>query len=242
LEVLVRLLLRFRTGNHDNPDDDVERAQVEKVLIRLGWLPRDGDFAKEKLDAVVLQMPNGIQAEIRAGDPLVFTPRPGQWGIVSSETHNELKVRLVNDDLDTLKSVATTVVDRLPDAFETVMGHKGEFDSEVAIRRFDSEIRIVVGQIEEYHALGFWRYSRTLRRGQAFVALTLVALTVLVMGASVPMYVLAPDGAWEYWRGYLDRGATALLTAALITLVNINFEFRHWRNEKQRINWGTSPG
>jgi hypothetical protein len=236
----MRLLLRYRTGDITHPNGDVDGTQVRTILSTLGWLPRDNEFAQEKLREVIARLPDGIQREIRHGDPVLIEPRTGLWGIVSAENHNQLRIRLIEDDLDTLKDVATTVVDEFPIAFHSQCSRDLGFDPEVAIRRFDSEIRIVVGRIEEYHTAGFWRFCRKLRRRESFLTILLVALTVAAVAGAAVMYKLTPHGDWEFWRGYLDRGGTAVLVAALTTVINLYFEFRNWRNDKRRINWGSS--
>ncbi|WP_194906009.1 hypothetical protein [Catenulispora rubra] len=233
----MRLLLRYHTGDAHYPDGDVAPDDVRKILGSLGWIPRQSTFADDKLEEIIGKMPDTIKDEIRAGTPVLITPRPGLWGIVSSETQNQLYIRLIDHDMETLRSVADKVVAEFPEAFERQTGRDLGFDPEVAIRRFDSEIRIVVGTIEDAHTTGFLNYARTERPREHFLVLALALLTSLSIAASVIIFAAHDETTWTYWRGYLDRGGTTFLTAALTTIVNLYFEYRNWRNDNRRVRW-----
>lgn len=232
----MRLLLRYRTDDGQHPDGDITHQQVLKILRGLGWMPRENGFATTKLTEVLDMLPEPIRRQVTAGEPILIAPRPGLWGIVSSENEHQLFIRLVDHDLATLRSAADMVVDTFPPAFSRETGRDPEFDPEVAIRRFDSEVRIVVGEIEEKHTTGFWRYARKQRRREYLAGLLLSLMMVAVVVGSLAIFFFA-HGTDDYWRGYLDRVGTAFLTAALTIFINIVFEFRHWRNDKRRINW-----
>jgi hypothetical protein len=232
------LLLRYHTGDANHPDGDLPVDEVRRILGSLGWIPRQSTFADEKLEEIIGKMPDTIRDEVRAGTPVLITPRPGLWGIVSSETQNQLYIRLIDHDLDTLRSVADKVVAEFPFAFHQQTGRDLGFDPEVAIRRFDSEVRIVVGSIEDAHAAGYLRYAHNERPREYFLIATLVGLTVAFIAASIAIFLAYDDATWTYWRGYLDRGGTTFLTAALTTMVNLFFEYRNWRNDQRRVRWG----
>jgi hypothetical protein len=233
----MRLLLRYRTDDGQHPDSDVTPQQVRKIFGTLGWIPRESDFARQKLTEVIGKLPDTIRDEVIAGDPVLITPRPGLWGIVSSETEHQLYIRLIDHELTTLRSLADLVVDAFPRAFRQETGRDPGFDSEVAIRRFDSEVRLVVGKVEEQHTAGFWQYARMRRRREFLVALLLSFVVAACIGGSIVMFLFTPTVDGDYWRAYLDRTGTAFLAAVLTTLVNIVFDFRSWRDDKRRINW-----
>lgn len=233
----MRLLLRYNTGNANHLDEDLTAEQVRKIFSSAGWIPKNSELAKNKLEKVLNDMPDTIRDEIMSGEPLAIMPLPGLWGIVSSETHNQLYIRLISNDFGELQRVADKVVDEFPGAFRRELDRNPGPDPQVAIRRFDSEIRIVVGTIVDHLTTGFWRYSRTQRRRESLVALSFLALTVLSIGLSALIFRFTNTANWDYWRGYLDRGGTAFFAASLTTLINLYFEYRNWRIEKRHVNW-----
>jgi hypothetical protein len=60
---------------------------------------------------------------------------------------------------------------------------------------------------------------------------------ILLSLGSFAVYHFYHGVSWDYIRGYFDRGATALITAALTALVGLLFNFREWRNEGPNIKW-----
>ncbi len=57
--------------------------------------------------------------------------------------------------------------------------------------------------------------------------------------AALP-YAWLPGADWTYLRGYLDRLASVIQTAAIIMVVNLVFEYRDWRSAKAVIDWSTA--
>jgi hypothetical protein len=53
----------------------------------------------------------------------------------------------------------------------------------------------------------------------------------------VLLYLRFPSDGWTYLRGYLDRLASAIVTAVLIMFVNLVFEYRGWRGAAAVIEW-----
>jgi len=233
----MRLLLRYRTGDPEHPDGDVPPERIRSILSSLGWVPVDSANSKAKLDEVVERMPDTIRKQVQDGQPILIMPRPGLWGIVSGEVHNQLFIRIISEDMSTLHEVAGVIVERFPPAFQRDVGRDLGFDPEVAVRRFDSETRMTVGSVEEAHNAGFWRFARTERRREFVLATSLAAATLFLAGASIAIFLFTGNAGWDYARGYLDRIASAFVTATLTTVINLYFEFRRWRNDKRRVKW-----
>jgi hypothetical protein len=233
----MRLLLQYKTADPKHPHTDVHPDDLRTMLGGLGWLPTDEYFAKDKLDAVIQRMPDTIRSQIAGANPILVTTRPGTWGIVSMENRNRIFVRLLHDDLATLRGEAEEVVTKFPEGFEAEFGRDLGFEPEVVIRRFDTEARMVAGEIQLLRNYGLWRYARELRRRELWTFLALAALTVVSVAGSLLMFATHVPANLDYYRGYLDRTGTALLTASLTTIVNLIFEYRAWRNLKVRIKW-----
>jgi hypothetical protein len=215
----------------------VAHEAVRNVLAGLGWLPTDHAFAQTKLKEIIERLPGTIRDEVAGAKPILITTRPGTWGVVSHEKHNRLHIRLLHSDLQTLREEAEEVVAKFPSAFEAEFNRDLGFEPEVVIRRFDSEERMVAGQVQDLRNYGFRRYLREVRKRERTTMLLLCALTALTVGGSILMFLLADNPTTSYWRGFLDRGGTTFLTAALTILIAMVLEYRAWTNTKIRIKW-----
>jgi hypothetical protein len=232
----MRLLLRYVTGNPKHPHTDVSDDGVRNVLEGLGWMLTDADYSKTKLAEIIYRLPVTIRDQVAASNPVLTSTRPGTWGIVSHEKRNRLHVRLLHDDLQTLREEAEEVVANFPDAFEAEFDRDLGFEPEVVIRRFDSEERMVAGQVRRLHKYGFWRYLREERRRELLTMITLTLITVAALAGSIPLF-FASSATHDYWRGFLDRASTTFLTAVLTILINMILEYRTWSNSRVRIKW-----
>lgn len=233
----MRLLLRYITGDSKHPHTDASDEGVRSVLAGLGWLPTDHEFARTKLKEIIDRLPTPIRDQVAGANPILITTRPGTWGVVSHENRNRLHVRLLHSDLQTLREEAEEVVAKFPFAFAAEFNRDLGFEPEVVIRRFDSEERMVAGQIQDLRNYGFLRYLHHVRRRELATMLLLCSFTALTIGASILMFALADGPTPNYWRGFLDRGGTTFLTAALTILITMVLEYRAWTNTKIRIQW-----
>ncbi|WP_143116018.1 hypothetical protein [Lentzea xinjiangensis] len=207
------------------------------MLSELGWLPTDAGFAAAKLAEIIEHLPGTIRAQVAGAEPILISTRPGTWGIVSHENSRRLHIRLLHDDLQTLREEAEDVVRQFPEAFHVAFRRDLGFEADVVIRRFDSEERMVAGKVQDVRDYGFWRYLKRVRRREFLTMTTLFVLTSLSVASSVLIFSLWSSHAFDYWRGYLDRGATAFLTATLTILITMILEYRAWSNLRVRIKW-----
>jgi hypothetical protein len=53
----------------------------------------------------------------------------------------------------------------------------------------------------------------------------------------VEIRLYVPGDEWAYARGYLDRISSAVMTAAVVMLANLVFEYRDWKAAKAVIDW-----
>lgn len=233
----MRLLLRYITGDPKHPHTDVSNDGIRNVLSGLGWLLTDDEFAKKKLAECIQRMPETIRDQIAGANPILISTRPGTWGVVSHEQRNRVHIRLLHNDLQTLREEAEEVVAKFPAAFMAEFDRDLGFEPEVVIRRFDSEERMVAGAVQRIRDFGFWRYLRQERRREYLTISTLFLLTASTVTGSITMFFADTSLTADYWRGFLDRGATTFLTAALTILINMILEYRAWSNLRVRIKW-----
>ena len=104
-------------------------------------------------------------------------------------------------------------------------GHLCEFDPHVEIRRFDGNVLVARGVVRDTGRVRFRRYVWPVRRRERVALLVLAVLFALSTGIALWLYIDLPGENWAYVRGYLDRLATSILTAALITFVSLVFEY-----------------
>lgn len=233
----MRLLLQYRTGDPRHQHSDVSDEAIRRVLGGLGWLPSDYAFASTKLKEIIERMPTTIRSQVSGGNPILISTRPGTWGVVSQEQHNRVYIRLLHDDLRTLRGEAEEVVVRFPDAFRAEFDRDLGFEPEVVIRRFDSEERMVAGEVQNLRDYRFVKYLRHLRMRELLTVTVLSVLTLLGIGGSVLLFVSESSSAADYWRGFLDRAGTTFFTATLTVLITTFLDYRAWTNLKTRIKW-----
>jgi hypothetical protein len=179
-----------------------------------------------------------VRAELSAKDPLLITTFPSVWGLASFDRRQLLVLCLLGDDLEIMKQQGTHIAVHLPRAFARRLADRQcAFDPHVEIRRFDGNALITRGVISDTGHVPFRRYAWTVRRRERVTLLVLGGLSVLSTAIALLLYLRFPGGDWPYLRGYLDRFASAVLTAALITFVNLVFEFRDWRGGTAAIEW-----
>ena len=116
-------------------------------------------------------------------------------------------------------------------------GHLCEFDPHVEIHRFDGNILVSRGVISSTSHVRFRRYMWQVRRRERVTLLVLAVLFALSTGIALWLYIDLPGENWAYVRGYLDRLASSILTAALITFVSLVFEYRDWKGSAAVIEW-----
>jgi hypothetical protein len=143
----------------------------------------------------------------------------------------------LHTDLQTVREEAEEVVSSFPDAFEAEFHHDLGFEPEVVIRRFDSEERMVAGRVQRIRNFGFWRYLHQERRREYLTMAIMTLLTLAAVVGSIVTFALTNTINGEYWRGFLDRGGSTLITAVLTLLINMILEYRAWTNERVRIKW-----
>jgi hypothetical protein len=233
----MRLLLRYITSDPRHPHTDASVDSLKNVLSTLGWLPTDVEFAARKLAEIIDRLPGTIRDQVAGANPILISTRPGTWGIVSNENRNRLHIRLLHDDLQTLREEAEDVARQFPEAFQAEFDRDLGFEPEVVIRRFDSEERMVAGKVQDVRNYGFFQYLKRVRRREFLTIVSLSILTTLSVASSVPMFLWGSSDSLDYWRGYLDRGATAFLTATLTILITMMLEYRAWSNLRVRIKW-----
>jgi hypothetical protein len=219
----------------------VERADVERVLVEMGWSPdhpEDSEYLASKKAEIVARLPEQIRAEITALDPVLITTFPNVWGLASFDRRNLLLLVLFADDLSVIKQQCAQVAITFPRTFARVLaGRRCDFDSHVEIRRFDGNGLIARGIISETGHVPFRRYVWAVRRRERVTLLVLAVLCALSTAGAIALYLWFPGDGWAYTRGYLDRFATAVLTAGLIMIVSLIFEYRTWKGASAMVEW-----
>jgi hypothetical protein len=219
----------------------VGRAQVERVLAAMGWCPDhpdDSPYLHTRRADTIARLPEPVRAELAAHDPVLITTFPNVWGLASFERREVLVLCLFSDDLETVKQQCAHVAVAFPRTFEQVLeGRHCVFDPHVEVRRYDGNGLVARGVISDTGHVRFRRYVWSVRRRERVVLLALTGLSVLSTAAALLLSVAFPDGDGTYFRGYLDRLSSAVLTAAVVMVVNLIFEYRTWRNAKAVIDW-----
>jgi hypothetical protein len=218
-----------------------ERAAVEGVLAEMGWCPdhpEDSEYLSRKMAEVLAKLPDQVRAEIAARNPVLITTFPNVWGLASFDRRQLLVLCLLGDDLDVVKQQCTQIAVTFPRTFARILdGRQCDFDPHVEIRRFDGNGLITRGVISSTGHVRFRRYLWAVRRRERVTLLALAALFALSTVVASVLYLRFPGGDWTYVRGYLDRLSSAVLTAALITFVNLVFEYRDWKGAAAVIEW-----
>jgi hypothetical protein len=230
----VRVMMSCRTGG-------IERAQVEGVLAEMGWCPNHpegSEYLRGKMERVLARLPDPVRAELASTDPVLITTFPNVWGLASFDRRHLLMLCLLGDDLDVVKQQCTQIAVNFPRTFARVLdGRECDFDPHVEIRRFDGNGLVTRGIISTTRHVPFRRYVWAVRRRERVILLALTALFALSTAAALLLYLRFPGGDWTYVRGYLDRISSAVLTAGLITFVNLVFEYRDWKGATAVIEW-----
>jgi len=218
----------------------LERAQVEGVLAEMGWCPDhagDSEYIRGKMAGVLARLPDSVRAEIAAQDPVLITTFPHVWGLASFDRRHALMLCLLGDDLEVVKQQCTQIAVNLPRALARSMDGPCEFDPHVEIRRFDGNVLVTRGIISNTSHVRFRRYLWAVRRRERVTLIVLAAVCAISTGLAILLYLRFPGLDWAYARGYLDRLGSAVLTAALITFVNLVFEYRDWKGSAAVIEW-----
>ena len=219
----------------------LDREQVESVLAEMGWCPshpEGSEYIRGKMAGVLARLPDSVRAEIASMDPVLITTFPHVWGLASFDRQNVLVLCLLGDDLEVVKQQCTQIAVNFPRAFTRVLdGNLCEFDQQVEIHRFDGNILVSRGVISSTSHVRFRRYMWEVRRRERVTLLVLAVLFALSTGIALWLYIDLPGENWAYVRGYLDRLASSILTAALITFVSLVFEYRDWKGSAAVIEW-----
>jgi hypothetical protein len=227
-------MMSCRTGVTD-------RAQVEGVLAEMGWCPdhpAGSEYLSRKMAEVQAKLPDQVRAEIASMNPVLITTFPNVWGLASFDRRHLLVLCLLGDDLDVVKQQCTQIAVSFPRTFARILdGRHCDFDPHVEIRRFDGNGLITRGVISTTGHVPFRRYVWAVRRRERVTLLALTGLFALSTGVALVLYLRFPGEDWAYVRGYLDRLSSAVLTAALITFVNLVFEYRDWKGAAAVIEW-----
>jgi hypothetical protein len=217
------------------------RAQVEGVLAEMGWCPDhpgDSEYIRGKMAGVLARLPDPVRAEIASMDPVLITTFPHIWGLASFDRRNVLVLCLLGDDLEVVQQQCTQIAVNLPRTFARMLdGELCEFDPHVEIHRFDGNILVSRGVISATSHVRFRRYLWAVRRRERVTLVVLTAVFAISTGLAMALYLGLPGESWAYIRGYLDRLASAVLTAALITFVSLVFEYRDWKGSAAVIEW-----
>jgi hypothetical protein len=132
----------------------------------------------------------------------------------------------------------TCAASAFPRTFAEVLdGEQCTFDPHVEIRRYDGNALVARGVISDTSHVRFRRYVWTVRRRERVVLAALIGVCVLSILAALALYAWVPGAGWAYLRGYLDRLASAVQTAAIIMVVNLVFEYRDWKGARAVIEW-----
>jgi len=221
------------------------RADVERALAAMGWCPDHADdspYLRGRRAEMVAKLPESVRDELVLRDPVLITTFPNVWGLASFDRRGSLLLCLFNDDLEVLKQQCVQAAASFPRAFEqAVAGHRCEFDPHVEVRRFDGNALVALGTISSTGHIRFRKYVWSVRRRERVVLLALAGLCVLSTIVALVLYLRFDDGGWAYLRGYLDRLSSAVLTATVIMLVNLIFEYRDWKGARASIEW-SGPG
>jgi hypothetical protein len=235
--MIVRAMMSCRTG-------PVDRARIEGVLAAMGWCPDhpdDSPYLQARRCEVLAKLPDPLRADLAARDPVLITTFPNVWGLASFDRSQLLLLCLFSDDLEVVQRQCVHVAVTFPRTFERVLdGRRCDFDPHVEIRRFDGDGLIARGTISDTAHVRFRRYVWSVRRRERIILLALAGLCTLSTVAAMVLYFWFAGAGWEYLRGYLDRLASAVLTAAIVMGVNLVFEFRDWRSAKAAIEWTTA--
>jgi hypothetical protein len=219
----------------------VDRAQVEAVFAAMGWCPDqldDSPYLRTRRAETIARVPEQVRADLLGPDPVLITTFPNVWGLASFERRGTLVLCLFSDDLSTVQQQCARVAVTFPGTFERVLhGRRCAFDPQVEVRRYDGNGLVARGVISDTGHVRFRRYVWSVRRRERVVLLALMGLSVLSTVAALVLYARFPDGAGAYVRGYLDRLSSAVLTAAVVMVVNLIFEYRTWRSAKAVIDW-----
>jgi len=224
----------------------LDRAQVESVLAEMGWCPshaRDSEYVRGKMAGVLARLPDRVRTEIASMDPVLITTFPHIWGLASFDRRQVLVLCLLGDDLEVVKQQCTQIAVTFPRTFARMLaGRPCEFDPHVEIHRFDGNILVARGVISSTSHVRFRRYLWSVRRRERVTLVVLSALFALSTGFALWFFLDFPGENWAYARGYLDRLASAVFTAALITFVNLVFEYRDWKGSAAVIEWNPPAG
>ena len=219
----------------------LDRAEVEGVLAAMGWCPdhpSDSEYLRAKLAAVLARLPDSVRADVAGLDPVLITTFPNVWGLASFDRRHVLMLCLFGDDLEVVKQQCTQIAVTFPRTFARLLaGRQCDFDPHVEIRRFDGNSLITRGVISSTGHVRFRRYVWAVRRRERVILLALTAVFALSTGVALVLFLRFPGEDWAYVRGYLDRLASAVLTAALITFVNLVFEYRDWKGSAAVVEW-----
>jgi hypothetical protein len=219
----------------------VERALVERVLAAMGWCPDhpgDSPYLHARRAEVLAKLPDQVRADLAARDPVLITTFPNVWGLASFDRHHVLLLCLFSDDLEVVKQQCVQAAVAFPRTFEQVLdGRRCDFDPHVEVRRFDGNGLVARGVISDTCHVRFRRYIWSIRRRERVILLALTGLSVLSTVAALLLYIWLPDAGWTYFRGYLERLSSAVLTAAIVLAVNLVFEYRAWKGAKAVIQW-----
>jgi hypothetical protein len=233
----VRAIMSCRTG-------PVERAEVERVFTAMGWRPNhpdDSPYLLGRQADLVARLPDEVRDEIVAGDPVPITPFPSVWGLASFDRRHALLLCLFSNDLELMKQQCVHAAVAFPRTFARVLeGRPCEFDPHVEIRRYDGNAVIARGLVSDTGHVRFRRFVWTVRRRERVILLALTAVGIVSILAALALYLWLPGNDWAYLRGYLDRLASAVQTAAIIMLVNLVFEYRDWKGAKVVIDWSVA--
>jgi hypothetical protein len=219
----------------------VSRAEVERVLAALGWCPdhpEGSPYLQARRAEVLAKLPEQVRADVAARDPVLITTFPNVWGLASFDRRNVLLLCLFSDDLEVVKQQCGQAAALLPRTFDRVLdGRRCDVDPHVEVRRFDGNALVARGVVSDTGHVRFRRYVWSVRRRERVVLCALTGLSVLSTVAALLLYLWLPGGGWSYFRGYLDRLSSAVLTAAIVMVVNLVFEYRSWKGAKAVIEW-----
>jgi len=222
-----------------------DRGQVERVLAAAGWCPdhpEDSAYIRTKKSEVLAKLPDPVRAEVAARDPVLITTFPNVWGLASFDRRHLLVLCLFSDDLEVVKQQCGHVAVTFAHMFERLLdGVRCEFDPHVEIRRFDGNHLVANGTINDTGRVRFRRYVWSVRRRERVTLLLLAALCVLSTAVALVLYLRLPEDGWAYARGYLDRLSSAVLTAVIVMLANLVFEYRDWKGAGAVIEWSLAP-
>jgi hypothetical protein len=222
----------------------VERADVERVVAAMGWCPNHPDGSPYLLGRradLMARLPDEVREEIAACDPVPITTFPNVWGLASFDRRHALLLCLFSDDLELMKQQCVQTAVAFPRTFARVLdGRPCEFDPHVEIRRYDGNAVVARGRISDTGHIRFRQFVWTVRRRERIVLLMLTGVGVVSVLAALALYAWRPGEDWTYLRGYLDRLASAVQTAALIMVVNLVFEYRDWKGAKAVIDWSVA--